>query len=125
MLNNKGDKDGVWAEGMIRMLGVTQVKGKWCLQAKHMAGVENIPSGLISRREQSKINTELKCRRLDVFGTGRWRVEWRRILVWSSCEGIRSRTCYGVDARSLPRNFGSNKEREEGRAVGWRRPTTI
>ena len=38
--NCKGGKYDVRAGGMMRILRALEVRGKWCFQAKHVAGVE-------------------------------------------------------------------------------------
>ena len=68
VLNCKGRKDDVRAEGLMRTLGALEVKGKWCFQAKHVVGVDNYLADLITRCEHSKINAELNRRRPD----GNW-----------------------------------------------------
>ena len=64
--NCKGGKDNVRAGGLMRILGALEVRGKWCFQAKHVAGVDNSLAELITRCEHSRVNEELKRRRPDV-----------------------------------------------------------
>ena len=55
--NCKGGKDDVRAGGLMRILGALDVRGKWCFQAKHVAGVDNNSlADLITRCEYSRVN---------------------------------------------------------------------
>ena len=60
------EEDGVRAGGLMRILGALEVRGKWCFQAKHVAGVDNSLADLTTRCEHSRVNEELKHRRPDV-----------------------------------------------------------
>ena len=66
VLNYKGGKDDVRVGGMMRILRTLEVRGEWCFQAKNLAGVDNSLADLIIRCEHSRVNAELKRRKLDV-----------------------------------------------------------
>ena len=56
--NCRGGKDDVRAGGLMRIIGALEVRGKWCFQAKHVAGVDNSLAGLITRCEHNRGNEE-------------------------------------------------------------------
>ena len=62
----QGGKDDVRAGALMKIVGVLEVKGRWSFQAKHVAAVDNSLARLITRREPSRIDTELNHQRLDV-----------------------------------------------------------
>ena len=64
--NCKGGKDDVRAGGLMRILGALEVRGNWCFQAKHVAGMDNSLADLITRCDHGRVNEELKRRRPDV-----------------------------------------------------------
>ena len=108
------------------ILGALGVKGKWCFQAKHVAGVDNSLAGLITRCEPSKINAELKRQRPDVI--------WRKQLVRVKGEEKRSAILRGdtrldVLRRRLEKmttGAVGEMEKVEGKAAGkrQRRPSS-
>ena len=67
----QGVKDDVRTGDLMRILGVLEVKRKWCFQAKHVAGVDNSLADLITRCEHSRINAELKLRDRMLIGASR------------------------------------------------------
>ena len=64
--NCKGGNDDLRAGGLIRILGALEVRGKWCFQAKHVAGVDNYLADFITRCLHIRVNAELKRQRPDV-----------------------------------------------------------
>ena len=64
--NCRGGENDVRAGGLMRILGALEIRGKWCFQAKHVAGVDNSLADLITLCEHSRVNAELKRRRPDV-----------------------------------------------------------
>ena len=66
VLNYEEGKDDVRVGSLMRVLGALEVKGKWCFQAKHVAGVHNSLANFLNRCEHSKINAEIWRQRPDV-----------------------------------------------------------
>lgn len=71
--NHKGGTVDLRAGGLMRVLGALEIKGRWCSQVKHMAGVDNSFPGLIIRCERNGINVELTRQRPNV--------NWREQMV--------------------------------------------
>lgn len=64
---NGGRKDDVRTGSVMKKLGVHEVKGKLCFQARHVAGVDNSLVDLIACWEHNMINAGLKHRRPNFY----------------------------------------------------------
>lgn len=68
----KVGKDDMGDGGMMRILGVLEVNGKWRLQVRYIVGVYDSLADLITRCAPNMINTELKRWRLYAIWRSRW-----------------------------------------------------